>query len=771
MATGRTVVQLILDDRGFVRKIQGTEKALGRMGSTGRSSTGALALGIGAATVGIGHLTRGISRAIGLTVDLAAATVRLGFDAVRTYESTQLALQATIASQLRFSDDIKENFKEAEGVAQAITDRLIELDRRSAATFQELFAAFQVFTAQGGLKYVKTLEEGLVLTNLLVNSSKIYSKQSNEQLAILTNIRGVLTGNQFQMAEVLQQVAGSGAEWKKQLVDIEKQRNLLDVLKGKLAGVDEASGKILTTWDGILTTGETLRDLFLRRTFENTLDAVKDKSLQVLDTLDKNKDAIGVFLSGISTLGSGGVRVFGQLVVVGGKLAQTFRLTDVAIEGVLFKLSKAKALLIILERLAENPLAAATSVGRAGIFAQALVEAAEFRAELAKTFQDGKAEFDKFAEGILDFDLADFIKQLDGVAGALDKDAEAMAKFIEQTKRQVRPQAELLAKIQALNAANLSQAEIWLALGPAILSAEANYARLGKGLDPVLQRLIRINQEVSKGPLVNQSLSPITFEPRQLSDREQFEKDNQESLGRFDTRGFGSDPNFERIGAPGEELAQQMEIAGARIEAEAFRMHNAFALVAGMGLEMFQTLAQGFRAGGPQAAAALLQVVGQILGRIGAYMIAQGSAEILIGSSPVFPNPAAVIHGKALVAKGTAYGIAGTIAGISGGVISAVAGGPAGSPGNPIHVTQQGSFQQPNIIVPVNSQSVRDPALVQTLDRVNANLSRLSVQGPGVLVQDGVNQLGGISALQTGQDRERSTQENFGESVLRPLNL
>ena len=50
-------------------------------------------------------------------------------------------------------------------------------------------------------------------------------------------------------------------------------------------------------------------------------------------------------------------------------------------------------------------------------------------------------------------------------------------------------------------------------------------------------------------------------------------------------------------------------------------------------------------------------------------------------------------------------------------------------------------------------------------------MAHLSVQGEGALVLSGVSQLGGISALQTGQDRERSTQENFGESVLRTLNL
>ncbi len=100
--------------------------------------------------------------------------------------------------------------------------------------------------------------------------------------------------------------------------------------------------------------------------------------------------------------------------------------------------------------------------------------------------------------------------------------------------------------------------------------------------------------------------------------------------------------------------------------------------------------------------------------------------------------------------------------------------GPRGGPFNPINVTSQGSFGDPNVITPgtqINAQGQAIASLSASVQGLQAVVAHLSVQGEGALVLSGVSQLGGISALQTGQDRERSTQENFGESVLRTLNL
>ena len=245
-------------------------------------------------------------RALSGTIRVAQrAIVGLGQDAAKalsTFEQSTLSLQAALASQITLSDNAVQNFQSMDRVAEALTLRLIEMDRQSVATFEDLFTGFNVFVAQGGLGFVRNLEEAVQATTLLVNASKIFSKQANDQLAIVTNIRAVLSGQSFQMSEVAQQVARSGALWKDQLGLIDKNNDLLDVLQGKLSGVDVAGQEFGKTAEGLVSSFETLRDVLLRGVFAETFELGKDAAFAFLEQIQRNQEHVDNLVRSLSAL-------------------------------------------------------------------------------------------------------------------------------------------------------------------------------------------------------------------------------------------------------------------------------------------------------------------------------------------------------------------------------------------------------------------------------------------------------------------------------------
>src|SRR5690606_828473 len=124
------------------------------------------------------------------------------------------------------------------------------------------------------------------------NASRIFSQQSNKQMALLTNIRGILDGQSFAMAEVAQQVASSNEDLEVQRQLWRENGSLIDFLRDRLSGVDQASEEFLGTSEGLLSTWETMRDAFLREVFTSTFERIKDRAFELLTTLDEGQDRL-----------------------------------------------------------------------------------------------------------------------------------------------------------------------------------------------------------------------------------------------------------------------------------------------------------------------------------------------------------------------------------------------------------------------------------------------------------------------------------------------
>lgn len=314
------------------RQTDQVENRLSRLGKFMQSQLGQIAkMALGFFTVVAA--VNALQGALRIAVRIAQQIVSSAFEAFRVFESTKISLQAALASQLRLSGNAAENFRLMGDVADVLVNRLIDIDRQSAATFDELVMGFQTFVATGGLRMVSTLEEALQATNLIVNASRIFSRQTNQQMALLTNMRGILQGNSFQMAEVLQVIARSGAEWKEQLRTIEAQRNLLPVLRDRLSGVDLASQELGRSTDGILTSLQTIRDLLLRAVFTEIFERMKTGALSLIQAIERNRQAVNVWAQVLAQMGLAfletGRAIFNLLVSQIGQTAIGFLLDKI----------------------------------------------------------------------------------------------------------------------------------------------------------------------------------------------------------------------------------------------------------------------------------------------------------------------------------------------------------------------------------------------------------------------------------------------------------
>jgi len=160
-------------------------------------------------------------------------------------------------------------------------------------------------------------------------------------------------------------------------------------------------------------------------------------------------------------------------------------------------------------------------------------------------------------------------------------------------------------------------------------------------------------------------------------------------------------------------------------------------------------MATGVRQGGLALIAALTQITGMVLAKIGAHLIGQGKAEIIMGTAPppFGPNPALIAHGGAMVKTGTGLVIGGAIAGVAGSAMSTIAsergrGGPPGSIMNPVY-TQPAAVGPPTYVIDTQAALAStgpagggaDNLLAAEISRLSAVVSRLSVEKEGVLVK------------------------------------
>jgi TP901 family phage tail tape measure protein len=182
----------------------------------------------------------------------------------------------------------------------------------------------------------------------------------------------------------------------------------------------------------------------------------------------------------------------------------------------------------------------------------------------------------------------------------------------------------------------------------------------------------------------------------------------------------------------------------------------------------FQLMAAGVRQGGLALVAALTQVSGMILTKIGGMLVSQGIAEVVAGMSPMIPRPDWIIHGKKMIAVGGGMMVGGQIASVAGGGMGTVAGatgrgGPPGSVFNPVNTQQSPNDIGPTIIdLSASGQSEQTAQLNNTIRRLESKIIEMT---PGNVVAVAADN--GLAPYMAPSDLNTIQQETYDEPIVR----
>lgn len=139
-------------------------------------------LGGGIATLVIGFTS--LTKVLDLALSGLKSFVEEGIKVSAEFQERQIAIQALLAQNFRFSNDVKENFVKAGEETKKVFDDLLRLVPQSIGGINQLTKAFQQTVATGSSLGVG-IDEATKLAPLLVNSISLITGKYNDQRQIL----------------------------------------------------------------------------------------------------------------------------------------------------------------------------------------------------------------------------------------------------------------------------------------------------------------------------------------------------------------------------------------------------------------------------------------------------------------------------------------------------------------------------------------------------------------------------------------------------------
>ena len=211
----------------------------------------------------------GVLVAYNLMVTLPQALIKgvvtaIGFavDAFSKMEQNVIAIQALLAQNVIYSQDAATNFVMAGEEAIAVQKRLQEEARKTSATQEQLAQGYQAALGAGGLHYVRTREELIQLTSLMVNAILPLTTGMNATQQIATEIRAVLGEGRISSSQLARALGISAKEMKSMLLFQKKTHDFLDKMKKKMDGFVKAQEKFAHSWEGVKSSIEDSARIF-----------------------------------------------------------------------------------------------------------------------------------------------------------------------------------------------------------------------------------------------------------------------------------------------------------------------------------------------------------------------------------------------------------------------------------------------------------------------------------------------------------------------------
>lgn len=288
-------------------------------GLPGASQAGSIAIGsgLGGAPGAAGAAAAvGITAAINVSKELLSLWVELAkkaYDISAAYESTQIALQAIMATTLRFQREDKthneleaniENFRLAGEAAKVVHEAVLEQSIPFSGTADELTTAYQAFITGGGMVLVQNekindgLRDSVKITRLLAEAIKQSTLGQPEGQQLPQEINAFLTGRSRASDRLSRIVYGDQksnpdyAALKTQFQDAIKLGTAYEWLTGKLSGFDQGAEKFGKTAHGLTDAITTMQNEIVRLGFQDAFTFLEGKQEQFLKILLDNKVAL-----------------------------------------------------------------------------------------------------------------------------------------------------------------------------------------------------------------------------------------------------------------------------------------------------------------------------------------------------------------------------------------------------------------------------------------------------------------------------------------------
>lgn len=215
-----------------------------------------------------------IKFAVQQAFDMIAKPIQAAMTAVEDYQSAVVKTAATITSFQGSKGDIGENYRKATEYAEALQEKLEEIDSRTIASAQDLGLITDEMLKQRVVLDINNQKQIEGFANLANAVATVTAGSGAKEIQIRQEVRALMQGQvdaQSQLASQVNAMVGGGL---KQKVELWKQEGtLVENIGGLLVGYAAASGDLSSLWSTIKSTMETILNQVLRGGFA---DAFKE---------------------------------------------------------------------------------------------------------------------------------------------------------------------------------------------------------------------------------------------------------------------------------------------------------------------------------------------------------------------------------------------------------------------------------------------------------------------------------------------------------------
>lgn len=287
MNIGQLWAQIGLDNTLLKSGALESEQVLSRMDKSAQSFSDSTALSFSA--VGI---------AAAATATVIATSVYKAIQVIDDFQVSVLQIAAQI-TQMQGPKDVEKNFQLSKQYADALAEKLQEIDANSFASSKGLMAMTQAMTTGGIILDINNKKQVESFT-ALSNAIAMYTKGQDQAQQSLQEMRALMSGvvdrssrvSQILDAQIKQQ--GIYKYGLKEVVELGKRHgDLLERLAPYLTGINAASADIAKTWSAVSSSMETAVNKVVRAGFKTAYEDVVPLAAQLVDYLKDHADLIG----------------------------------------------------------------------------------------------------------------------------------------------------------------------------------------------------------------------------------------------------------------------------------------------------------------------------------------------------------------------------------------------------------------------------------------------------------------------------------------------